>query len=159
MRCCRAMATTVDEPDKRSGSAAALSRAALPAFRIDALRAAPDEATDSNVSGSARLLESASRFRRARSVRSSACVLIAHFRRSFSSALEITSSILGGISGFKRTAGTGSFSRIALKTTGAVVGAPRNGSCRSPSRRAPRRRRTGRFVHRARAPLACSGDM
>ena len=78
-------------------------------------------------------------------------------RRSFSIALEITSSSRGGISGFKRTAGIGAFSRIALKITAVV--APRNGTApvAISYSTAPKLKRSLRTS--SSSPRACSGDI
>ena len=75
----------------------------------------------------------------------------------FRAPLEITSSSRGGMSGFKRAAGAGGFSRMALKTTAVV--APRKGTAPvaisySTAPKLKRSLRTSRV-----SPRACSGDM
>src|SRR4029077_8470557 len=73
-----------------------------------ASRTTPDE--EVGITAAETRLESVSRLSRARSVRNSAACWY-RIRRSFSSAFEITSSRRGGMSGLRRTAGTGAFSR------------------------------------------------
>ncbi len=128
---------------------------ALRASRFELIPEPPTSDSPAVVSGVPRP-EPVSRFNRFRSERSSEAVW-QRSSRSFSSALLIISSSLGGTSQFRRTADTGERSRIALKMRPDV--SPRKGTLpvHISYSTAPKENRSVRAS--SSFPLTCSGDM